>query len=49
MFYHNSCIRVYATEISKSMIFQNFIIFAIALSSIKLVVDTYLSKEGEAA
>ena len=49
MFYHDSCVRVYSAEINKSAIFQNFIILVIALSSIKLVVDTYLPKEGEAA
>ena len=36
-----------AIAISTSKIFENFIIFAIALSSIKLVVDTYLPESGK--
>lgn len=49
MFYQTSIVRVIATKITKSAIFGNVIIVLIALSSVKLVVDTYLAKTGEAA
>ena len=45
IFLPSSPIRVAAIALSKSAIFQNIIIGLIALSSIKLVVDTYLTPD----
>lgn len=47
MFYPNSWVRLLAITIGDSKLFENFIIVAIALSSFKLVVDTYLPSSGK--